>query len=109
MKSAGQELRNALLRQSRNELASCIRQLQEAHDLLSHILECREDDYTNCPVITAYLDRRILMALEGPLEQRGAVMPERAWPELRLVAESILGPLDVDGRTSPQDGLPSSR
>ncbi|MEV7393553.1 MerR family transcriptional regulator [Streptomyces sp. NPDC091215] len=47
MRSTDHEPRNTLLRRSRDELAEQIRKLQEAHDLLSHILECREDDYND--------------------------------------------------------------
>lgn len=90
-------LRNDLLREIRDDLGAEVRQLREAIEMISHSLECQEDDYNDCPVITAYLDQCVRVAFDDRpgATAAGAGVPD--WRGLRAVAESVLGPLDPAG------------
>jgi DNA-binding transcriptional MerR regulator len=90
--SANREHRNKLLQDSRAELADRIQRLQQAHDMLAHMMKCPHESTGECPVIGAFLSTRVDAALDAaggtPRAQR-----EAATETLRRLAESLVGPV----------------
>jgi DNA-binding transcriptional MerR regulator len=90
--SANRDHRNKLLQDSRAELADRIQRLQQAHDMLAHMMKCPHESTGECPVIGAFLSTRVDAALGGAHAMPRATR-EAATDTLRRIAESIVGPL----------------
>jgi len=86
--STNRAQRNELLQRSRDELADRIRRLEQAHDMLAHMMKCPEDDHEDCPVIGAYLDGRVDAALDNAGD-RSRSQREAAGQTLERLASSL--------------------
>jgi DNA-binding transcriptional MerR regulator len=95
--------RNELLQRSRDELLDRIWRLQEAHDMLAHMMKCPHDDHTACPVVGTFLGDRVDAALAnlGGDEKLGR---EPAGPALLRLVEELVGP--VEDQDPPGHGSP---
>ena len=102
--STNREQRNKLFSDSRAELADRIQRLQQAHDMLAHMMKCPHQSTEDCPVIGTFLSNRVDAALNTadgtPRAQR-----EAATDTLRRLAESLVGPL-YDQPLPNSDGPP---
>jgi DNA-binding transcriptional MerR regulator len=65
LESTDHEHRNKLLERSREELADRIRRLQDAQDVLEHMMRCPSDRPLDCPVTGFLLHQRVEAALNG--------------------------------------------
>jgi DNA-binding transcriptional MerR regulator len=117
--STNREQRNKLLSDSRAELADRIERLQQAHDMLAHMMKCPHDSTGECEVIGAFLSGRVAAAMGTADDTAGdpaegvATRPrERASDTLRRLAESLHGPLHDQPQPNgdcPQEGADQLR
>ena len=96
--STNREHRNKLLSDSRAELADRIERLQQAHDMLAHMMKCPHDSTGDCEVIGTFLSGRVAAAMGAangtagdPAQAAVARTGERAADTLRRLAESLQG------------------
>ena len=95
--------RNELLQRSRDELLDRIWRLQEAHDMLAHMMKCPHDDHTACPVVGTFLGDRVDASL-AHLDGEEKVRREPAGPALLRLVEELVGPVEDQG--PPAHGSP---
>jgi len=116
--STNREQRNKLFSDSRAELADRIQRLQQAHDMLAHMMKCPHDSTGDCEVIGTFLSERVAAAMgtvDGtgdPAEDAVPRSREHASETLRRLAESLHGPLDDQPqpkRDCPQEGAEQLR
>jgi DNA-binding transcriptional MerR regulator len=95
--------RNELLGHSRAELADRIRRLQNAQDVIEHMMRCENDDPLTCPVTGTLLAERVDAALTGRESETAPTTngdgPSRGAtaPALARLAKAVLRELQQGG------------
>jgi DNA-binding transcriptional MerR regulator len=105
--STDREQRNERLRRDQLVLADRIQRMQDAHEVLTHLMKCPRDDPLTCPVNVTLLSERIDAALDGrasqtapPLDWEGTERGPTA-PAIARMAESVIAELAAKGEPHP--------
>jgi DNA-binding transcriptional MerR regulator len=101
--SADREQRNDRLRRGQIELADRIQRMQDAHEVLTHLMKCPHDDPLTCPVNVTLLSERIDAALDGrasqtapPVDWAGTGRGPTA-PAIARMAQTVIAELAEQG------------
>jgi DNA-binding transcriptional MerR regulator len=113
--SADREQRNERLRRNQLELAMRIQRMQDAHEVLTHLMKCPHDDPLSCPVNVTLLSERIDAALDGrasqtapPIDWTGLERGPTA-PAIARMAQAVIAELAEKGVDHLAGDRPATR